>query len=108
MVYSNWIFSTPYCSFHMCYLVYLHRALARFDEADFSGVKEYLELVSGASLTNNKPPELGIDVDWDPQSLLLAANKQFIRAATLSTDRDSKLALPDNKAKTTITNLDIL
>ena len=60
------------------------RALSKFEEQDFLGVKEDLELVPGASLDDIGREGNGnmADSGWGTSALLQSSHRQLIRAAT--------------------------
>lgn len=71
----------------LCYYCYF-RALSAFEDGDFGEVREKLELVPGASLS-----DLGVNNHnyslWSCKEKLDLINKQFIRLATACQDPKS-------------------
>lgn len=59
------------------------RALAQFDKNDLAGVRNSLELIPGASLSDlSQNPSLP-GITWDPRYNIEQAHAQFIRVATV-------------------------
>lgn len=73
---------------HSMLLLFSFRALSAFEDGDFEEVREKLELVPGASLS-----DLGVNNHnyslWSCKEKLDLINKQFIRLATACQDPKS-------------------
>ncbi|ESO84130.1 hypothetical protein LOTGIDRAFT_229624 [Lottia gigantea] len=75
-------------------LNYIH-ALGHFDEGKFSNVKESLELIPGASITDCNITDNNYNICWNPQQEIHHIHQQFIRASTILQDTKSTTARSD-------------
>ncbi|XP_048245963.1 serine/threonine-protein kinase SMG1-like isoform X1 [Haliotis rufescens] len=74
--------STVQTAFNSNYDINYIKALSHFDSGNLSGVRESLELVPGASLSEMSKSEAG-GLTWNPRTELENIHSQFIKAATL-------------------------
>ena len=65
------------------------RALSHFDSGELTGVRDCLELVPGASLSESSKYESASGQSWNPHMETEHLHRQFIRAATILQEQKS-------------------